>query len=141
MKCFGTNLFFSGMGRQFLLNQKDSSLCIADQIIGFFSSTQHSFRCRIYRKAVMAHEGGSLVTKLCLTLGTPWIVACQAPQSMGFPRYEYWSGLPFPSTGHLPDPETEALAPHCLRSSFTTEPLSVQQWRRQTPIHRTGQYT
>ena len=70
----------------------------------------------------MAHEGGSLVAKLCLTLGAPWIVACQAPQSMGFPRYEYWSGLPFPSTGDLPDPEPEALAPHCLRSSFTTEP-------------------
>ena len=28
---------------------------------------------------------------------TPWIVAHQAPQSMGFSRHEYWSGLPFPS--------------------------------------------
>ena len=35
---------------------------------------------------------------------TPWTVACQAPQSMGFPRQEYWSGLPFPSPGDLPDP-------------------------------------
>ena len=41
--------------------------------------------------------GGDLVTKLCLTLVTPWIVACQAPLSMGFPRQEYWSVLPFPS--------------------------------------------
>ena len=31
-----------------------------------------------------------------LTLGTPWTVACQAPLSMGFPREEYWSRLPFP---------------------------------------------
>ena len=35
---------------------------------------------------------------------TPWTVAHQAPQSMGFSRQEYWSGLPFPSPGDLPDP-------------------------------------
>ena len=34
---------------------------------------------------------------------TPWTVACQAPLSMEFPRQEYWSGLPFPFPGHLPD--------------------------------------
>ena len=37
---------------------------------------------------------------------TPWTVALQAPVSMGFPRQEYWSGLPFPSPGDLPgDPK------------------------------------
>ena len=35
---------------------------------------------------------------------TPWTVACQAPLSLGFSRQEYWSGLPFPSLGDLPDP-------------------------------------
>ena len=35
---------------------------------------------------------------------TPWTVAYQTPLSMGFSRQEYWSGLPFPSPGHLPDP-------------------------------------
>ena len=35
---------------------------------------------------------------------TPWIVAHQAPLSMGFSRQEYWSGLPCPSPGDLPDP-------------------------------------
>ena len=34
----------------------------------------------------------------------PWTVACQGPLSMGFSRQEYWSGLPFPSLGNLPDP-------------------------------------
>ena len=34
---------------------------------------------------------------------TPWTVVHQALLSMGFPRQEYWSGLPFPSPGHLPD--------------------------------------
>ena len=34
-----------------------------------------------------------------MTLGTPWAVACQAPLAVGFPKQEYWSGLPFPSLG------------------------------------------
>ena len=38
---------------------------------------------------------------------TPWTVACQAPLSLGFPRQEYWSGVPFPSPGELPDPGIE----------------------------------
>ena len=37
------------------------------------------------------------------SLTSPWIVACQAPLFMGFPRKEYWTGLPFPSLGDLPD--------------------------------------
>ena len=53
--------------------------------------------------------GGGLVTKSCSTLVTRWTVACQAPASMGFPRQEYWSGLPFPSPGNLPDPGIESL--------------------------------
>ena len=36
------------------------------------------------------------------SLATPWTVVHQAPLSMGFPRPEYWSGLPFPSLGYLP---------------------------------------
>ena len=35
---------------------------------------------------------------------TPWTVAHLVPLSMGFPRYEYWSGVPFPSPQDLPDP-------------------------------------
>ena len=38
---------------------------------------------------------------------TPWTVSRQAPLSMGFSRQEYWSGLPFPSSGDLPHPGTE----------------------------------
>ena len=38
---------------------------------------------------------------------TPWTVACQAPLSMGFSRQEYWSGLPCPPPGDLPDPWIE----------------------------------
>ena len=56
-------------------------------------------------------DGNGLVTKLCLTLVIPWTVACQAPLSMGFPRQEYWSGLPFPSLGNLPNPGVESASP------------------------------
>ena len=53
------------------------------------------------------------VAKLCPTLVTPWAVADQAPLSMGFPRQEYWSGLPFPSPRNLPgsgiEPTSSAL--------------------------------
>ena len=57
--------------------------------------------------------GGSLVAKLCPTLScaTPWIVAHQAPLSMGFPRQKYWNGLLFPSPGDLPDPKSEPASP------------------------------
>ena len=41
---------------------------------------------------------------------TPWTVAHQAPLSMEFPRQEYWSGLPFPSLGDLPDPGIEPMS-------------------------------
>ena len=41
---------------------------------------------------------------------TPWTVARQAPLSMEFSRQEFWSGLPFPSPGDLPDPGIESLS-------------------------------
>ena len=44
------------------------------------------------------------------SFATKWTVAHQAPLSMGFPTKEYWSGLPFPSPGDLPDPEIEAVS-------------------------------
>ena len=67
------------------------------------------------------HGGGGLVTKLCLTLVTSWTVACQAPLSMGFSRQKYWSGLPLPSPGDLPDPGTEPRSPALQADSLLTE--------------------
>ena len=52
------------------------------------------------------------VAESCLTLFvTPWTIAHHAPLSMGFSRQEYWSGLPFPSPGDLPNPGTEPKSP------------------------------
>ena len=54
---------------------------------------------------------------------TPWTVAYEAPPSMGFFRQEYWSGLPFPSPGDLPDPGTEPGSPALEADALTSEPL------------------
>ena len=51
--------------------------------------------------------GGGLVPKLYPSLATQWTVALQAPLFMGFPRQEYWIGLPFPPPEHLPNPGIE----------------------------------
>ena len=53
---------------------------------------------------------------------TPWTVANQAPLSMGFSRQEYWSGLPFPSPGDLPNPEIEPRCPTSQADSLPAEP-------------------
>ena len=56
-------------------------------------------------------NGSGLVTKLCLAFATSWAVAHQTSLSLGFSRQEYWSGLPFPSPGDLPDPGIEPGCP------------------------------
>ena len=53
---------------------------------------------------------------------SPWTVAYQAPRSMGFSREEYWSGLPFPSPGDLPDPGIEPRSPALQADSLPSEP-------------------
>ena len=69
-----------------------------------------------------------LVLRKCYLLSriqlfaTPWIVARQAPLSMGFSRQEYWSGLPFPSPGDLPDPGIEARSPTLQADALASEP-------------------
>ena len=49
----------------------------------------------------------------------PWTVAYQAPLSMGFSRQEYWSGLPFPSPGEIPNPGIEPRFPALQADTFT----------------------
>ena len=58
----------------------------------------------------------------CVQLfATPWTVAYQAPLSMGFSRQEYWSGLPFPSPGDLPNPGMEPESPSLQADALTSE--------------------
>ena len=58
---------------------------------------------------------------------TPWTVAYQASPSMGFSRQEYWSGLPFPSPGDLPNPGIEPRCPALEADALTSEPPGKPQ--------------
>ena len=55
------------------------------------------------------------------SVATPCTIACQAPLSMGFPRQECWSGLPFPFRGDLPDPGIESESPSLQGDSLLSE--------------------
>ena len=62
----------------------------------------------------------------------PWVLACQTPLSVEFSSQEYWSGLPFPSPGDLPNPGIELTSP--ASSAFagkflTTEPPGKPQYK------------
>ena len=58
---------------------------------------------------------------------TPWTVAYQAPRSMGFSRQEYWSGLPFPSPGDLPNPGIEPGSPALQTDTLLSEPSKQRE--------------
>ena len=61
------------------------------------------------------------VAKSCALLLQP---PCQALLSMGFPMQEYWSGVPFPSPRHLPDPEIKPALLALASGFFTSEPFT-----------------
>ena len=63
---------------------------------------------------------------------TPWPVAYQTPPSMGFSRQEYWSGLPFPSPGDLPNPGIETRSPALQADALPSEPpgkSDILKWK------------
>ena len=62
-----------------------------------------------------------LVARSCQTLATLWTVALQGPLSMEFSRQKYWSGLPFSSSGDLPNPGIEPRSPALQADSLPTE--------------------
>ena len=72
------------------------------------SSSIYIFMCVCVCVCVFSHFSH---LKLFVTL---WTVACQAPLSMGFCRQEYWSGLPCPPPGNLPDPGIRLASQHLL---------------------------
>ena len=78
--------------------------------------------CNLLSNGLLKINACSLVAKSCLTLfATQWTVALQAPLSMGFSRQEYWSGLPFPSPGDLPDPGIKLGSPALQADSLPSE--------------------
>ena len=68
------------------------------------------------------------------SLEIPWTVAHQAPLTMGFPRQEYWSGLPYPSPGNLPNPGIKPISPglheDSLLLSHQGNPMPILEMRK-----------
>ena len=92
-----------------------------------FKSVQHrksSLREKIIATQVYLRnkKSESEVAQSCPTLCDPWTVAHQAPPSMGFSRQEYWSALPFPSPGDLPDAGIEPRFPTLHINTLTSAP-------------------
>ena len=59
------------------------------------------------------------------SFATPWTVAHQAPLSVELSRQEYWSGLPVPSSGELPNPGIEPASPTCQADSLLLSHLGI----------------
>ena len=70
-------------------------------------STGNKSKNRLFSRLVLSNSSA-----------TPWTVARQALLSMEFSRQEYWSGLPFPSPGDLPNPRNEPTSLHCRRMLY-----------------------
>ena len=83
----------------------------------------------------------SQVAQSCPTLGDPVdCIAYQALQSMEFSRQEYWSGLPFPSPGDLPNPGIEPGSPALQADCSPSEPpglYPVSLWKQSSQVHVT----
>ena len=90
------------------------------------SSIPGIFQARVLEWGAIAFSIKSLS---CVQLfGIPWTVAHQAPPSMGFSRQEYWSGLPFPSPGNLPDPGIKPRSPTLQADALTSEPPGMHKF-------------
>ena len=77
------------------------------------------FQCLVLSWCASESEKCQSLSWLCVT---PWTVAHQAPLSMGFSRQEYWSGLPWPPPGDLPNPGMEPGSPAWQMDSLPSEP-------------------
>ena len=82
---------------------------------GFLMSLWYSLELCIQ----MSIESESEVASRIWLFATPWTAAYQGPLSLGFSRQEYWSGLPFPSPGYLPNPGIELQVSRIAVRRFT----------------------
>ena len=88
---------------------------------GLFQWSEQDIMGVKIRIVVVQMEKVKLLSRVQLFV-TLWTVTYQAPPFMGFSRQEYWSGLPFPSSGDLPDPGTEPGSPTLQADALTSEP-------------------
>ena len=95
--------------------------CYNNEVATSKGTMVNKSRASFWRKNMLKFGHVGLVAKSCPTLATPWTVACQALLSMGLCRQEYWSGLPFPSPGDLPDPGIKPGSPALQADSLPTK--------------------
>ena len=102
------------MGWQNEERNMDGENIVSDQVpLSRFNSSENYFLPSL---TVVAGSRGLVAQSV-----TPWTIASQAPLPMRFSRQEYWSRLPFPPAGSLPDPETEPRFPTLEADSLTSE--------------------
>ena len=84
----------------------------------------------------MKVKSESEVAQSCLTSVTPWTAAFQAALSMGFPKQEYWSWLPFPAPEDLPNPGIQIASPvSCVSCNARQILYQCTTWEAQLPQH------
>ena len=96
----------------------------AENSLPWFKYQWENFQSTGYSRNIFSCRYAQSLSHVLL-FATPWTVAHQAPLSTGFPRQEYWSGLPFPSPGDLPGSGNEPVPPVSPAQAdgfFTTEP-------------------
>ena len=115
MGCFSGCLMSSASGQKFFCEVCLAFKCSFDEFVGekvvslsyssaILAPPPPSFlncfsTCCVFLNIVHIFRNSALATKLCPTLVTAWTIALQAALPVGFPKEEYWSGLPFPSPG------------------------------------------
>ena len=112
--------------------------CIGPLTRGFFSvvSTSVLYDLRLVESTPTLFKDQLCISPVCTCvlsgfrcvrlLATVWTIAHRAPLSLGFSRQEYWSGLPFPSPGDLPNPGIEPKSPAASALQPDSLPLSQQ---------------
>ena len=97
-------------------------------------SRQESWSGLQFPSPISQHKKGLINTSepvkslsFVLLFATPWTVAYQAPLSMGFSKQEYWSGMPFPPPGDLPDPGIEPGSPALQADALPSEPPELHR--------------
>ena len=86
-----------------------------------------------YYKVCRGYEVSEVVQSVRL-FATLWTVAHKDPPSMGFSKQEYWSGLPFPSPGDLPNPGIEPRSPALQAEALTSEPPGIPSMKSGRPL-------
>ena len=113
----------------FLRTEKSKIKVLTDSVSG--ESLVQSHLLAMSSHSQRKEQGSSLVVLKVKSFSrvrlfaTPWTVAYQASLSMGFSRQEYWSGLPFPSPGDLPDPGIKPRSPALQAEALPSEPCDL----------------